>query len=203
MAAKFIPCSIEHCNRNAHRRATGRRGWCAAHYWRWLHYGDPNGVAPSRSIRSTFIQETVLAYNGDDCLIWPFQRSGGGYAKISIKKRSHTVSRMVCESVNGSPPTPLHQAAHSCGNGHLGCVAPSHLSWKTQAENEADKLAHGTDNRGERSARAKLTASDVQEIMRLSKTKTRVEIGRMFGVHSATIGKIILGRRWSGALQSR
>lgn len=70
-----------------------------------------------------------------------------GAAQINLGGRSVIVARMVCEEVNGPPPTPAHQAAHSCGKGHLGCITPQHLRWATQVENEADKLIHGTHNR--------------------------------------------------------
>ncbi|WP_292637037.1 hypothetical protein [Mesorhizobium sp.] len=50
------------------------------------------------------------------------------------------VSRLVCEEVHGPPPSPDHEAAHSCDNGDLGCATKRHLSWKTPKENTADKF---------------------------------------------------------------
>lgn len=31
-------CSVERCE----KPATGGRGWCGMHWWRWRHYGDPS-----------------------------------------------------------------------------------------------------------------------------------------------------------------
>ena len=91
-----------------------------------------------------YYSEEVLAYTGDECLLWPYGRVSKGYALMTAGGMDRYVHRFVCAAENGPAPTPQHQAAHSCGNGHLGCVSRKHLSWKTQAENEADKIAHGT-----------------------------------------------------------
>lgn len=47
-ARKQESCAIEGCLRPNHRR-----GWCAAHYQRWLKYDDPLGGGPSRVVRGT------------------------------------------------------------------------------------------------------------------------------------------------------
>lgn len=47
-ARKTEPCSIDDCERPNHRK-----GWCCAHYQRWLKYGDPMRGGPSRAIRGT------------------------------------------------------------------------------------------------------------------------------------------------------
>lgn len=41
-------CSVKDCP-----RPLLRRGWCAAHYWRWHKYGDPLAGGPFRAIRGT------------------------------------------------------------------------------------------------------------------------------------------------------
>lgn len=50
----------------------------------------------------------------------------------------------MCQKAHGDPPSPKHDAAHSCGRGHEGCVNPNHLSWKTKKQNQADRITHGT-----------------------------------------------------------
>lgn len=65
-----------------------------------------------------------------------------------IDGRTHTVSRLVCEYINGKAPSPEHEAAHNCGKGHEGCVNPLHMRWATRAENFSDKVIHGTSMRG-------------------------------------------------------
>jgi hypothetical protein len=135
----------------------------------------------------------VLAYDGNECLIWPYARIKAGYAQLGGGKYVH---RLACEELYGPPPTPEHEAAHSCGNGHLGCVAKRHLSWKTHAENMADKLIHGTHNRGERQGRSKLTEANVREIRQLNGIFLDREIAAIFGVSRGTINDIMRRTTW-------
>lgn len=143
-----------------------------------------------------FYQDVVLPYQSDDCLTWPYSKSGEGYALVESNGRTNHVHRLACGKVNGPPPTPKHQAAHSCGKGSLGCVNPRHLSWKTQSENERDKLRHGTHNRGERHGMAKLNADTVREIRALEGNLSKRKMAAKFGVSHRTIGNILAGRSW-------
>lgn len=130
-------CLIDQCNSGPFMR-----GWCVAHYERWRRHGDPLGGGPPRASSAEparYFRDTVLAYEGDDCLAWPFCRDRNGYGKMGGK----IVSRLVCEKEHGPPPTPAHEAAHSCGKGHEACVAKRHLSWKTRAENASERVIHG------------------------------------------------------------
>jgi len=136
-----VICSIESCSKPIHVKS---RRFCNAHYQRWRVHGDPRSGAPLRGGVKRYFQDVVLSYEGNECLIWPFARNAKGYGIM----RGGIVSRIVCERANGPPPTPEHQAAHSCGKGHEACCTKRHLSWKTQTENNADKLIHGTSRRG-------------------------------------------------------
>lgn len=192
MAAKSL-CSVDGCC-----NPSRTRGWCYKHYARWRAHGDPtilkrveNGE-PRR-----YLDEVVLPYDGQECLIWPYYRGSHGYALLHVDGSPKVVSRMVCEETKGPPPTPDHEAAHSCGKGHLGCVAKSHLSWKTTAQNHADKLIHGTHDRGERSVNAKITEADVQEIRRLAKTVPQKEIAERFNLSRSHVCDIVHGERWA------
>ena len=91
-----------------------------------------------------YFREVVLAYDGNECQTWPYARSDRGYGQVYQDGRVEYVHRMVCEERHGPPPTPKHDAAHSCGKGHEGCVTKRHLSWKTHKENMADAIEHGT-----------------------------------------------------------
>lgn len=119
-------CSVPGCG-NQHQS----RGFCNSHYQRSLrHGGDPlSGGPPSpRNEARRFYRETVLTYEGDECLIWPFSKSDGGYGLLKTNGQHRRVSNLVCREFRGSPPTPKHEAAHSCGHGHLGCVTKRHMS---------------------------------------------------------------------------
>jgi hypothetical protein len=143
-----------------------------------------------------YLENVVMNYDGDACLTWPFSKSSDGYARFYAKTGSQLVTRIICEKEHGPPPTPKHQAAHSCGKGHLGCVAKGHLSWKTRKENFADKLLHGTDNRGEKHPLVKLSEADVRHIRTLKGTMYQREIANKFGVALTTVSGILMGRSW-------
>lgn len=184
-------CKIDGCD-----KPLKARGWCNAHWVRWKRYGDPLAGQTMKGEPSRFFNEVVLPYDGDECLIWPYSKDGKGYAQIRKDGRNQSVSNLVCREIDGPPPTPEHEAAHSCGKGHLGCVAPSHLSWKTHVDNEADKLIHDTHIRGERCGTSKLSESQVLQIRELIGRKTQREIAKMFGVCQATVSFINRRRRW-------
>lgn len=140
-----------------------------------------------------------VGHQGDACLIWPMCRDDKGYGLVSIDRKSRKASRVMCEMVNGPPPTPAHQAAHECGNGHEGCVHPQHLFWKTPAENQADAVRLGHIARKPGEPKFKLTAEQVSEIRALKGCMTQTELGLIFGVTSRHIGKIHRGVTWRNA----
>jgi len=138
--------------------------------------------------------EKALSYKGTQCLLWPFAFSGPGYANRRTGGKSVNVHRVVCEAINGPPPTSKHMACHSCRNATKGCIAPKHLSWKTPKQNSADRVRDGTHSRGERSPWAKLTAKQAAMVRR-SKL-SGAALARQLGVSTATISYIRTGKRW-------
>lgn len=191
MASKSI-CKIDGCDKPARAR-----GWCVYHYNKWRRHGSPTVQLASRPTGARkFLDEVVLVHDGEGCLVWPFCRDRKGYARIRVAGKTGMVHRLVCEATNGPPPTDRHEVAHSCGNGHKGCVCPRHLRWATRAENLADCVIHGTTNRGERCALAKLDRKQVRAIRALSGTCPRSEIAARFGVSYGTVAKIARGERW-------
>lgn len=87
-------------------------------------------------------------------------------------------------------------AAHSCGRAGDGCVNPRHLRWATRAENMADKLLHGTDNRGERNALAKLNEDDIRSIRAASGREPQAATAKRFDVDQSTISLIQRRLSW-------
>jgi len=200
MADEFKACSVGGCNGNAHWRHAGKKGFCNSHYLRSYRHGDPlGGFDRARDGEpQRFYTETVLNYNGYECLIWPHACSPDGYGVIKKDgDKSAIVSRRVCEEIHGPPPTPEHEAAHSCGKGHLGCVTKGHLSWKTPIGNNADKLIHGTLLRGESHVSAKITEAVAKEIYALKGKETQMSIARRFGVSRSTVYHIHAGNSWA------
>ena len=143
-----------------------------------------------------FIHEIALSYKGSDCLIWPYSRDADGYGKIQYSGVHTGAHRVVCVLSHGQQPSEGVVVAHSCGNGHLGCVNPLHLSWKTFKQNSADAVAHGTTNRGERCWTARLSDQKIRLIRRLAKTTSQKAIAKKFGLSSGHVSKIIGKRIW-------
>lgn len=147
----------------------------------------PNG-APSR-----FIREVAIPFSGDGCLIWPFTRSRG-YGMLrqgNVKRMAH---RIICEMVHGGPPSESYHAAHLCGNGHKGCVNPTHLAWKTPSENQRDRWVHGTSSRGEQNGSAKLSAEQAIAIRRKQISLREAVIS--YGISRTQFRDIARGVRW-------
>lgn len=185
-------CSIPGCGKIGKLR----RGWCHPHYMRWRSHGDPLGGGTANGVPMRYFREVVLAYEGGECLKWPFSGNQYGYGTVQCNGRKHLVSRLVCEEEHGPPPTPNHEAAHSCGNGNGGCCTKGHLSWKTPAENNADKIVHGTHSRGEKQRNHKLTSKDVLKIRTLIGKVSQKKIAQKFGVDPSAISRIHHGVDW-------
>lgn len=108
--------------------------------------------------------------------------AGTGHGRPTLVR----VHVAVCETFHGPRP-PGHEAAHE--NGIPTDCRAENLSWKTPAENQADKIRHGTLR-----PRAKLTIEQVREI-RASPEPTRV-LAERFGVGKSAIRRIRSGRTW-------
>lgn len=181
-------CSIPGCG-----KPHFGHGWCNTHYARWRRHGDPLSLTKTpNGIAQDFYRETVLTYEGDDCLIWPYARTAG-YGVLGNER----VHRLVCAEENGPPPTPDHHAAHSCGNGHLGCVNRHHLRWATPTENNADKVIHGTNRLGEERYNAKLTPMLVRQIRDLYGRMPQRQIATHLGVSFSAVKNVLSGNAWS------
>ena len=135
-------------------------------------------------------------------------------------RETAAIHRLVCEAFHGPRPSPLHEVAHTDGDRHNN--AASNLRWSTHAQNEADKLAHGTalkgkpslvpadrqargathgrstkpwrTARGER-ARSKLTEQKVLAIR--ADQRPRRQLAEEHGVTIALIGMIQNRKVWS------
>jgi DNA-binding CsgD family transcriptional regulator len=133
-------------------------------------------------------------YNADYCLIWPYNRNPNGYGQLGYLGETLYAHRTMCEMAHGPAPSPDHEAAHSCGNGHGGCASPKHLSWKTKTGNLLDCREHGTQARSYHGSKGKLTEAQVAEIRTLRGRMTQSEIAIRFGVSDPTVRDILLGR---------
>lgn len=191
----MISCSIEGCEKG------GRiiRGYCAMHYYRLRTYGDPHKLIKlSNGTLIKHLKEVVMKSNSENCIVWPHSRGRDGYGNaIFVDGRRSRPHILVCEIKHGPRPTRRHEAAHSCGKGHEGCVNPTHLSWKTATENQQDRKFHGTYQYGELNPYAKLSAVQVKEIRVLGGTMSMREIAEMYGISRRNVSHILARRSWA------
>lgn len=191
--AKSRVCSIPDCGKKHLAR-----GWCREHYRRWLEHNDPLGGRVRRGTAHLAMEKAIAEAMPDDCWLWPYAKSPFGYGVLRIDGRLHRVHRVICERVNGKPPSQTHVAAHTCGKGNLGCVNPHHVRWATQTENMADCVVHGTVVRGERQHCAKLTAEQVDEIRSryAAGGVLQRELAAEYDISREEARDIINGKRW-------
>jgi len=184
-------CSVDGCGKIAEKR-----GWCNMHYSRWRKHGDVNAlICKTRPREALAFIEFAKTYRGHDCLNWPYSQTSNGYSKIGGGEQGTRLPhRLVCEAAHGSSPSSELQVAHNCGN--RLCVNPNHLRWATCCENHADKIGHGTSNRGARNGLAKLTAAEVSRIRELRGEFPQRKIAEMFGITQANVCAIQSGKSW-------
>jgi hypothetical protein len=182
-------CSVEGCD----KRHSGH-GYCGMHLQRVRRHGDPNAHPSNRGEPMKFILGVALPFKRDECLEWPFCKNFG-YGIVRHEGRSTGSHRLVCELAHGPAPHPKAEAAHSCGN--RICCNPHHLRWATRIENQADRLQHGTHNRGSKQGQSKLTEEDVRKIRALRGSMTEREIAKLFDIGRRHVNDIHRRVCWS------
>lgn len=132
------------------------------------------------------------AVKSDGCWIWRGSVAGrSGYGKLGFNGRTLAAHRLSWELHRG-PIQPGMVVCHHCDNPR--CVKPDHLFIGTTLDNVRDKIAKGRDPRGERNTEARLTESQVRNI--LADKRSSREIGAAYGVSNTAIWLIKSGRKW-------
>jgi hypothetical protein len=182
------PCSVESCETKA-----WSLGYCRKHYNRLKRNGDPLAGIAFHGEQAAFLRHAASA-TAETCILWPFAIASNGYG-VTGSGPSRGAHRAACIIAHGSPPSPDHEAAHSCNV--RSCVNGKHLRWATVEENMADKIGHDTHLRGERNHQAKLTEADVLAIRTMEGRFILREVSERYGVSICTVHRIWRGEAWT------
>jgi hypothetical protein len=159
------------------------------------------------------------------CWLWTASLIGGGYGRISVRRRTVLAHRLAWEEANGrSIPDGLF-VCHRCDVPR--CVRPDHLFLGTQQDNHDDKWRKGRGASGDKNGRrkhpetaprgdnngarthphrlargvvhhaARLTEADVVECRtRHAAGESVAALARAFGVAAQSMHKVVERRSW-------
>ncbi len=122
-----------------------------------------------------------------------------GYRYLSLyiapmTKKGNLVHSLIAETFLGPRPTG-YDIRHIDGN--KANNAASNLAYGTRIENEADKLLHGTSNRGGRNGMAKMTERTVILARQMKKAGYGlIAIAATFGLKPGGMRAILNGQNW-------
>lgn len=123
-------CKVETCERKARAR-----GWCDAHYARWMTHGDVQADVPIQAHHTYVTPETRFdkkTKRDGECLLWTGALPEHGRGKILVRGKPVVVQRFAWERVNG--PIPAGGTINiTCGN--RACVEPAHLRLASKTDN--------------------------------------------------------------------
>lgn len=188
-------CEVAGCENPARTE-----GLCRNHRRRMLKYGDPLAGRVTNGGAREFMLRIIETYDGDECVRWPYSVRGDGRGQINVNGKPRLVHRVICEAVNGPPPTEHHEAAHSCGNGHLSCITPRHLRWATRKENAQDMQLHGTVLAGEKNPMNVIDLATAIQVRVMAKEQSQAEISRALGIPKSTVGRIVRREDWTSRI---
>lgn len=124
----------------------------------------------------------------------------GGYIGLQLLREDGSsekqyIHRLICEAFNG-PCGAGMECRHLDGNKKNNSF--DNLRWGVKAENERDKILHGTSPVGERNPMAKLTFFDVERMRDLRKSSgdSYAKIAKRFGVSTMTAFRAVTEKSW-------
>jgi hypothetical protein len=124
-----------------------------------------------------------------------------GYARVTLRIDGRSVHayvhRLVLEAFVGPCPEGM-EACHFPDQDRMNCRLEN-LRWDTRAANQADKVAHGTSNRGARRHMARLSDADVLDMVATRKaipSATYTDLAILYGVSMQAVANIFQGHNW-------
>lgn len=166
-------------------------------------------VSDHGRVRSYRSQGKTVALN-PSAHVLIVRRTKAGYGQVTLAepRRKRYVHELVAAAFLGPRPAGM-DVAHWDNDGMNN--RPENLRYATAVENMADKLRHGTHNRGERAGTHKLTAVQVAEIRarygpygRYRRgLETQRSLAAEYGITWQQVGAIVRGHQWNYDMRGR
>ena len=204
-------CSTNGCEEKHHAR-----GYCKMHYMRFKRNGTPYYEVKSDE-KEWRIIPGFSSYEVSECgevrrrenshtakagRILKKRQNIQDYFRIGLngddgKIKDRFVHRLVALAFLGNPPTEKHQVGHNDGsktNNHY-----TNLRWVTVKENSEDRIIHGTDCKGDKNPKAKLSIEDVKRIREdyANGIKNITQLSSQYNVTKTTISYAIKRKSWA------
>lgn len=127
------------------------------------------------------------------CWLWTGVLMKNGYGRMEIEESQMYAHRASWFIHNGEIPSG-NIVFHHCDV--RNCVNPAHLYLGTYQSNMDDAKNRNRMPCGERRRDSKLSLAQVEEMRTLFGHRSDIEIGKIYGVHDATVYNIRKGKRW-------
>jgi hypothetical protein len=184
-------CTVSGCERKQQAR-----GYCTRHLQLYYKHGNTSQLRASPGEPARWALEVALKHTGVECLTWPFGSRKSGYGTCTYGGRKTGAHRLVCLLANGEPTSPKMEAAHSCGNGHLGCVNPRHLKWATRKQNALEAVTHGVIPTGDKHPMTKISDAECVDLINSRRNGAlQKELADRFGISQALVSSILSGAK--------
>lgn len=181
-------CIVEGCSEKSRTKSM-----CAVHYMRTKN-GSPMWERKRIDREPIAVRFWRFAKKAVGCWLWTGARNRKGYGTLAIDRMSVGAHRVSWEIHVGVIPSGL-QVLHRCDN--PPCTNPDHLFLGTIQDNIADMMSKGRQVRGERQARAVLTAQIVRDIcLRHSGGQSVSTIANAIGFSYGAIKAVVSGQTW-------
>jgi hypothetical protein len=128
----------------------------------------------------------------------PSPTGDSGYLVLTLCRDGKRFKRFVHLLVASAFLGPCPDGLECCHNSGIAAdCAVANLRYDTPANNQKDRIAHGTDSRGEKCKTSVLTEEQVRYIRTNPDMLTNSALARMFGVTKQNVGLIIKRKSWA------
>lgn len=144
--------------------------------------------------KAEMIEQLAFPITASGCMEFQGATNGRGYGRVGYGS-SVVYAHRYSYSVHHGHIAQGASVCHTCDN--RICVNPEHLFLGTPLENMRDCAAKGRTQRGETHKHAKLSRSDVEQIIALRAAGMRnADISRLFSISQSQPSAILQRKEW-------